>query len=50
MAIYSIILVFSGNLDPDALLEMIDTAVRIGDELHDQLDKHLSSESRAATL
>lgn len=39
-----------GNLDPDALLEMIDTAVRIGDELHDQLDKHLSSESRAATL
>lgn len=40
----------AGNMDPIALLEMIDAAVRIGEKIHKQLDSHLVAESTTATL
>ncbi|XP_063673848.1 exosome complex exonuclease RRP42-like [Bolinopsis microptera] len=40
----------AGNMDPTALLEMIDAAVRIGMDIHKQLDRHLHAESTTATL
>ena len=40
----------AGNLEPIALLEMIDAAIRIGTDIHKQLHSHLLAESTTATL
>ena len=40
----------AGNMEPDALLEMIDAAVKIGEDIHKQLNKHLLAECTTATL
>lgn len=40
----------AGNMEPDALLEMIEAAVKIGEDIHKQLDKNLLAESTTATL